>query len=96
MDYDDEVVIERPRRTWLFLAAVGITLTLGAGMAVGLIALSKIAPVSSDTYFSRLTTLIFPGRRRAEQGANDNYFSRSGQQSGLLGRTASGYALLAG
>ncbi|MHB1423120.1 MAG: hypothetical protein ACYC3I_07990 [Gemmataceae bacterium] len=47
MDYDDEVVIERPRRTWLFLAAVGITLTLGAGMAVGLIALSKIAPVKN-------------------------------------------------
>jgi hypothetical protein len=41
-------------------------------------------PVSSDIYFSRSATLRIPDRPRAEQGANDNYFSRSERQSGLL------------
>jgi len=52
--------------------------------------------VSSDNYFSLSATIRIPDRPRTEQGADDNYFSRSARQSGLSSGTISGYALLAG
>jgi hypothetical protein len=52
--------------------------------------------MSSDNYFSLSATIRIPDRPCTEQGANDNYFSRSGRQSGLPSGSVSGYALLAG
>jgi hypothetical protein len=52
--------------------------------------------LSSDNYFSRSATIRIPDRPRTEQGADDNYFSRSGRQSGLPSGPVFGYALRAG
>jgi len=52
--------------------------------------------MSSDNYFSLSATIRIPDCPRTERGVNDNYFSRSGLQSGLPNGAVSGYALLAG
>jgi hypothetical protein len=52
--------------------------------------------LSSDNYFSRSATIRIPDRPCTEQGVNDNYFSRSGRQSGLPIGAVSGYVLRAG